>query len=255
MGWMKVKEISEPARADVAVLGFPGMANVGEQVITYLIKNLNPVPVAKIYSEYLMFPNNMVGISVLEEGRFALPSISVFQSKDPSIALVTSDVQPVPWGGMEVANEVLRILDRMGVAKTVVVTGFVDENYAGKVLAFGDDEELLGKFLDAGALKESLIKSVIGLAGSMLGMAKIRGLNSVVLSGVAPDYSPDPKAAKGVLEILDKTFSLGLDFEMIDKEIEEIERIKSELIKEIERRIREELGGHGEMDESAEYVG
>ncbi len=255
MEWKEVREISEPMNADVAVLGFPGMANVGEQVITYLIKSLDPTPVAKIYSEYLMFPNNMVGISVLEEGRFALPSVSIFESKNPPLALVTSDVQPVPWGGMEIANEILRVLGRMGVTKAIVVTGFVDESYAGKVLAFGEDGDLLGRFKDAGAVSESLIKSVIGLAGSVLGMAKIRGLGSVVLSGVAPDYSPDPKAAKAVLEILDRVFSLGLDFKMIDRQIEEVERIKSELVKEIERRIREELGGHGEMDESTEYFG
>jgi len=255
MGWMKVKEISALMPAEVAVLGFPGMANVGEQVITYLIKERDPSPVTKIYSEYLMFPNNMVGISVLEGGRFVLPSVSVFRLSDPAMALVTSDVQPVPWGGMEIANEILRVLLRMGVKKTIVITGFVDENYAGKVLAFGSDRELLDKFLEAGAIKEGLIKSVIGLAGAVLGLAKVKGINSVVLSGVAPDYSPDPKAAKSVLEILDRSFSLGLNFETIDKQIEEIERIKSELIKEIERRIREELGGHGEMDESTEYVG
>jgi len=255
MEWMKVKRISESAEADVAVLGFPGMANVGEQAIAYLIRNLDPTPIAKVYSEYLMFPNNMVGISVLEGGRFSLPSVSIFQSRDHPIALVTSDVQPVPWGGMEVANEVIKILDEMSVSKVIVVTGFVDEENAGKVLAFGDEEDLLSRFLEAGAVGESLIKSVIGLAGSMLGVAEIRGMKSVVLSGVAPDYSPDPRAARRVLEVLDKAFSLELDFEIIDKQIEEVERIKSELMKEIERRIREKLGRHGETDESAEYVG
>jgi len=252
---MKVVEISRPSRADIAILGFPGMANVGEQVITYLIKEKDPSPIARIYSEHLMFPNNMVGISVLEDGKFVLPSVSLFQMADHPIVLVTSDVQPVPWGGMELAGELLRVLSGMGVTKAVVITGFVDENFAGRVLTFGDNDELVDRFVRAGAIRENLIKSVIGLAGSVLGMARIRGLSSAVLSGVAPDYSPDPKAAKSVLEVLNRAFSLGLDFEMIDKQIEEIERIKSELIREIERRIREELGAHGGMDESTEYVG
>ncbi len=255
MGWTKVRKISEPLPADVAILGFPGMANVGEQVITYLVKEKNPTPITKIYSEYLMFPNNMVGISILEGGKFILPSISIFHMSDPSMALVTSDVQPVPWGGMEVSNEILNTLLNMGVKRIVVITGFVDENSAGKVFAFGNDDKLLDRFVEVGATKENPIKSVIGLAGSVLGLARIKGVKSVVLSGVAPDYSPDPRAAKRVLEVLDKTFSIGLDYKIIDKEIEEIERVKSELMKEIEKRIREELGAQGGVDESAEYVG
>ncbi len=255
MGWMKVRKISKLSSADVAILGFPGMANVGEQVITYLVKEKDPTPITKIYSEYLMFPNNMVGISILEGGRFILPSISVFHMSNPSIALVTSDVQPVPWGGMEVSNEILKVLLSMRVKRVVVITGFVDENSAGKVLAFGNDNSLLDRLTKVGATKESPIKSVIGLAGSVLGLAKIKGVNSVVLSGVAPDYSPDPRAAKRVLEVLDKAFSIGLDYEIIDKETEEIERVKSELMKEIEKRIREKLGAQGGRDESTEYVG
>ncbi len=252
---MKVRRISEPLKADIAVMGFPGMANIGEQVITYLVKEKDPTPITKIYSEYLMFPNNMVGISILEGGKFILPSVSIFHMSNPQMALVTSDVQPVPWGGMEVSSEILRVLLNMGVRSIVVITGFVDESSVGKVFAFGNDGPLLNRFLEAGATRENPIKSVIGIAGSVLGLAKIKGINSVVLSGVAPDYSPDPRAAKRVLEILDKTFSIGLNYEIIDKQIEEIERVKSELMKEIEKKIREELGAQGGTDESAEYVG
>ncbi len=255
MGWVKIREITAPSKSEIAILGFPGMANVGEQVLTYLIKEKEPVPVAKIYSEHLMFPNNMVGISVLEDGKFVIPSVSVFNLEREKIALVTSDVQPLPWGGMEVASEIMKFLMKMSIKKIVVVTGFVDESLARKALVFGNDEELLRRFLKAGAIRQDVIKSVIGLAGSVLAISKIRGLNGVVVSGVAPDYSPDPKAAKTVLEVLNKTFSLGIDFEIIDRQIEEIERIKSELIKEIEKKIREEMRGRGGVDESTEYVG
>ncbi|RDD54255.1 MAG: hypothetical protein BA066_00455 [Candidatus Korarchaeota archaeon NZ13-K] len=255
MGWMKVVEMSKPVGAETAIIGFPGVANVGEQVITYLVREKRAVPVMRIFSEYLIFPNNMVGISITEDGKFSLPSVSVFQLKDPPLILVTSDVQPVPWGSMEIANEILKALSNMGVRRIIVITGFVEESAAGKVIVFGNDGELLRAFLEADATKEDLIKVVVGLAGSVLGVAKIKGINSVVVSGVSPDYSPDPRAAKRVLQSLDSVFSLNLDFESLDRQIEEIDKIKSEILREIERRIREEQGLQGEGSESTEYVG
>ncbi|MEM2811281.1 MAG: PAC2 family protein, partial [Candidatus Korarchaeum sp.] len=144
---------------------------------------------------------------------------------------------------------------RLGVRRVIVITGFVEESVAGKVLVFGTDSELLDAFLSANAVKEDLIKVVVGLAGSVLGLARIRGISSIVVSGVSPDYSPDPRAAKRVLQSLDAVFSLNLDFESIDRQIEEIDKIKSEIIREIERRIREEQGFQGEGSESTEYVG
>ncbi|MEM2542067.1 MAG: PAC2 family protein, partial [Candidatus Korarchaeum sp.] len=143
MGWTKLVELSKPSGAETAIIGFPGVANVGEQVITYLVREKKATPVMRIYSEYLIFPNNMVGISVTEDGRFLLPSVSVFQLNDPPLVLVTSDVQPVPWGSMEVANEILKALSRLGVRRVIVITGFVEESVAGKVLVFGTDSELL----------------------------------------------------------------------------------------------------------------
>jgi len=255
MGWMKIIELSKPLGAEIAIIGFPGVANVGEQVITYLVREKNAIPIVRIYSEYLVFPNNMVGISVTEDGKFLLPSVSIFQLRDPPLILVTSDVQPLAWGAMEIANEIIRILSGLGVKRIIVITGFVEESAAGKVIAFGTDNELLDVFLKANAVKEDLIKVVVGLAGSVLGVAKIRGIKSLVLSGVSPDYSPDPRAAKSVLLSLDSVFSLGLDFESLDRQIEEIDKIKSEILKEIERRLREEQGFQGEEVGSAEYVG
>lgn len=255
MGWMRLVELSKPTGAETAIIGFPGVANVGEQVITYLVREKKAIPVMRIYSEYLIFPNNMVGISVTEDGRFLLPSVSIFQLNDPPLVLVTSDVQPVPWGSMEVADEILKALSRLGVRRIIVITGFVEESAAGKVLVFGADSELLNAFLTANAVKEDLIKVVVGLAGSVLGLARIRGISSIVVSGVSPDYSPDPRAAKRVLQSLDAVFSLNLDFESLDRQIEEIDKIKSEIIREIERRIREEQGFQGEESGSTEYVG
>ena len=255
MGWIKVKELARPTSAEAAILGFPGVANVGEQVITYLVKEKRALPIFKIFSEHLIFPNNMVGISITEEGKFMLPSVSVFQLNSPPLILVTSDVQPVPWGSMEVANEIMNVLLRIGVRRIIVITGFVDENAAGKVVVFGSDRDLIGSFLRANAVKEDLIKVVVGLAGSVLGIARIRGIRNLVVSGVSSDYSPDPRAAKNVLEVLNDVFSLGLNFESLDRQIEEIDRIKSEILKEIERRIREEQGLQGDEGEPAEYVG
>ncbi len=256
MVWMRRVDYTDPseAKAKVAIAGFPGIANVGEQVITYLIKELNATLVSKIYSEHLIFPGNMVGISVSSDGSFSIPAVSVFKIPDSELVIVTSDVQPVIWGGMEVAAEVFKVLKQMGVDRVVIITGFVDESLAGQVLVTGEDEDLVKSFLENGAIEKPVIKSIIGLAGVMMTLAKLEGVKVTSLTGVSQDYSPDPRAAREVLKVLDGAFNLKINFEQIDKQIEELEKVRKEILAEIERRLKEQMQAGG-PDESSEYVG
>ncbi|HIE23223.1 MAG TPA: hypothetical protein EYP68_03225, partial [Candidatus Korarchaeota archaeon] len=78
MGWNKIVElmdVKEPVT--IAIAGYPGMGNIGIQVVSYLADKLDAKLAAKIYSEYLMLSSNVAGIMINRDGTFRLPAIEI----------------------------------------------------------------------------------------------------------------------------------------------------------------------------------
>lgn len=215
MRWNKLVELREINRPVImAIAGYPGMGNIGRQVISYIGDMLNAKNVAKIYSEYMMLSANVAGIIIKEDGGFELPSIEVkFAEFDSNgFFLISSPAQPVPWGQLEVSTLLMDYLISKGVEVLFVVTGFVDRDLKGSVITFGD-EEWTEKFVATGSTRSETVKSIVGLAAANLTLAKISGVKYVFLSGVTEDYLPDPETAKKVLQQLDGVIGLGIDVE------------------------------------------
>ncbi|MGY0288139.1 MAG: hypothetical protein DSO07_01530 [Thermoproteota archaeon] len=252
MGWTKLIEYERPkAPVKIAVAGFPGVANVGGQVQAYLVNELKGKLIARIFSEHLLLPGNVAGITIDERGGFNLPSVDFYLASTRPIVLVYSQVQPLPWGQMEVAEEIVRYLKDLGVETVFVITGFVNKDDAGKVIIFGNDSSMIEEFYKHGALQNRQIKTIIGLAGAFLGaLKKNDSMKYISITGIAEDISYDPKASRAVLSMMDSVMKLNLNFEHLDKKIAEIEEIRRRLIEELEEQVSEES-----EEQSPEYVG
>lgn len=251
MGWMKLIEYERPkAPVKIAIAGFPGVANVGGQVQAYLVNELKGKLIARIFSEHLLLPGNVAGITIDERGGFNLPSVDFYLASTRPIILVYSQVQPLPWGQMEVAEGIVSYLRSLGVETVIVVTGFVNRDEAGKVIIFGNDS-MIEEFYRNGAMQNRQIKTIIGLAGAFLGaLKKNDSMKYISITGIAEDISYDPKASRAVLSMIDRVMKLNLNFEHIDKRIAEIEEIRRRLMEELEEQVSEES-----EEQSPEYVG
>ncbi len=256
MVWTKLIELERPrGKTEVAIAGFPGVANVGGQVQSYLRSKLDGKPIARLYSEYLLLPGNVAGILIEPNGEFSLPSVDfnlVTNKKGDSFVLVHSHVQPLPWGQLEIAHECIDYLKRLGVRRIVIVTGFAKSEEVGRVLVFGNDEEIVQRVKEAGGVENREIKTIIGLAGAFLAtIKKVGGLSFVSLTGVAEDSSYyDPRASRSVLEILNRVFDLGVDLRDLDEIIEHLEKIRRKVLEELEAQLSKPS-----EEESPSYVG
>lgn len=252
MGWIKLIEYERPETpVRIAIAGFPGVANVGGQVQAYLVNELRGKLIARMFSEHLLLPGNVAGITIDERGGFNLPSIDFYLASTKPIVLVYSQVQPLPWGQMELAEEMVRYLRSLGVETVLVVTGFVNRDEAGKVIIFGNEGSLADEFYRNGAMQNRQIKTIIGLAGAFLGALKRNNsMKYISITGIAEDISYDPKASRAVLSMMDAVMKLNLNFEHLDKRIAEIEEIRRRLMEELEEQVSEES-----EEQSPEYVG
>jgi hypothetical protein len=225
MGWNKLVElmdVKEPV--PIAIAGYPGMGNIGIQVVSYLADKLDAKLAAKIYSEYLMLSSNVAGIMINSDGTFKLPAIEIrLADKGPNrLFLVSSPVQPVPWGQLEVSSLLFDYLKEKGVEIVFIIAGFVDRSLYNTVIIFGD-EEWTKRLEEIGSIRNETIRSVIGLAGANLTIARMRGIRYVFISGVAADYLPDPKPAQNILNKLNSIMGLGIDMEEIGRRVKEFE--------------------------------
>ncbi|HDD68929.1 MAG TPA: hypothetical protein ENG61_01050 [Candidatus Korarchaeota archaeon] len=226
MGWNKLVELIDVKKpVPIAIMGYPGMGNIGIQVVSYLAEKLNARLAAKIYSEYLMLSSNVAGIIIGNDGTFKLPAIEIrLVDKEPNrLFLVSSPVQPVPWGQLEVSSILFDYLKEKGVEVVFIIAGFVDRSLYNSVITFGD-EEWTKKLEKLGSIRNKTIRSVIGLAGANLATAKLRGIRYVFISGVAADYLPDPKPAQNILDKLNSIMGLGIDMDDMGRKVQEFER-------------------------------
>ncbi len=226
MGWNKLVELIDVKKpVPIARAGYPGMGNIGIQVVSYLADKLDAKLAAKIYSEYLMLSSNVAGIMINRDGTFKLPAIEIrLADKGPNrLFLVSSPVQPVPWGQLEVSSLLFDYLKEKGVETVFIIAGIVDRSLYNTVIIFGD-EEWSKRLEEMGSVRNVTIRSVIGLAGANLTIARLRGIRYVFISGVAADYLPDPKPAQNILNKLNSIMRLGIDMEDIGRRVKEFER-------------------------------
>ena len=101
-------------------------------------------------------------------------------------------------------------------------------------MAVSTSPQLLKRALRVDAIASPSGNPIVGTAGLLLGLARFRNIDALCLLGETRGYMPDPKAAKSVLQVLQKMLGLKVDLSRLDEEIEESERI-IERMREIEK--------------------
>jgi len=231
----KVKvELKNP----ILIEGLPGLGMVGRIVTRFLIKCLGAKKMAELYSPH--FPYYVL---VSKRGNVRLLRGEFFYWKNEDgendLILMTGDSQAQTIEGQyEVADSILSFAQKHGVKTIITIGGFrreVEEDEKPKVIAVSTSRDLLEKVLEAGAVASPSGSPIVGAAGLLLGLAKLRRMKALCLLGETRGYLPDPKAAKSVLDVLQRILMIRLNLEGLDREIEKAERIM-EKMREIGRK-------------------
>ncbi|MEM3421954.1 MAG: proteasome assembly chaperone family protein [Candidatus Hadarchaeum sp.] len=236
----------------VLIGGLPGMGYVGKLAVEHLVAEIRAKKFAELYSPH--FPHQAV---VERNGLIRLPRNEFYWAKVDGRSLViwTGDAQSVtPEGHYEIVEKVLDFVEKLGVRQMFTLGGFATGKFSRaqpKVVALGDPELLR----DVGPLGVSIEKRggpIIGAAGLLVGLGKLRRMPGVCLLGETHGMLVDHRAAQAVLQVVLKVLGLNISLENLQQRARETEQ----MIERVQREIvsREEMMKKREEEESW-YIG
>jgi len=232
-----VKEIMKiEFKNPVLVEGLPGLGMVGRIATRYLATQLKAKKLAKLYSPhfpYYVLVNKKGSVRLLQ-GEFYFWKN---ETGENDLIFFTGDSQAQTIEGQyDVASCVLDFAERNNVKVVVTIGGYRKEvKETPKVVAASTTPEFLKKAVQAKAIASPAGNPIVGTAGLLLGLARFRKIDAVCLLGETRGYLPDPKAAKSVLEVLQRMLKIEVDLRELDREIEKSKEIV-ERMQEIEER-------------------
>jgi hypothetical protein len=232
-----IKEVTKiELKNPVLLEGLPGLGMVGRIATRYLIKRLKAEKLANLYSPhfpYYVLVNKKGSVRLLR-GEFYFWRN---EAGENDFIFFTGDSQAQTIEGQyDLASCILDFAERNNVKVIVTIGGYRKEvEETPKVVAVSTSSELLNKALQAKALASPAGNPIVGTAGLLLGLSRFRKIDAVCLLGETRGYLPDPRAAKSILEVLQRMLKVKIDLSGLDEEIEKSKEIV-ERMREIEKR-------------------
>jgi uncharacterized protein (TIGR00162 family) len=224
------------AKDPILIEGLPGMGMVGRIAARYLIKQLAAQRFAELYSPH--FPYYVL---VNKKGNVRLLRAEFYFWRNPNgqndfLFLIGDSQAQTIEGQYEVTNSILDFAQKLGAKQVITIGGFRQEvQDSPRVMAVATNPKLLKKALEAKAVASPSGNPIVGTAGLLLGLAKFKKMDALCLLGETRGYLADPKAAKSVLEVLEKIVGLDVALANLDAQIEKANELVVKM-QEIEER-------------------
>jgi uncharacterized protein len=260
------------------ICGFPGTGLVGKLAVDYLIKELDAIHMADLFSCYFSpqvviqpdgttnivknslyyVKNNNTSINKKQIKNLSkldvqlhqpvnepnsntslkLADGSLFSSND--LILLTGDSQPVVPGSEYVLSEqLLDLITKFKISNIFSLASYVTGTFVNEPKIYGT------------ATNPEIVKSfrsfnistldngnITGMNGLILGLGKLRGIEGTCLLGETSGYVIDAKASKNLLEILNNVLGININMDEMNKRSKDTEI----LIKNLEQQMMAKSG-------------
>lgn len=243
-----VRYSEEPKlNSPILIEGLPGVGNVGKLAAEYLVKKLEAKKFASIYSKHFP-PQVLIG----EDGVIRLVSNDLFYHRikgGNDLVILIGDYQGTSQEGQyDLSEKVIDLFVNMGGGMVYTLGGWsvgriIQEP---RVLGAATSAEIVEKLKDVGVAfsKDEPAGGIVGAAGLLLGIGKLRGIEAACLMGETSGYFSDPKSAQNLLEILVKLLNIDIDFTDLEERAKELDDLTARL----EEPLAEEQGRKDELN-------
>jgi len=225
----------------IVLVGWPGIALVAKLAISSIKDAIGAELFLTI--EYFDFPAK----SSVEKGILEIPTAKVYyksRKNDNDIFILTADFQPqTPEGVFEFTKKFCEEMDiltnskiKMYVSAGALVTEHMDNEL--KVHICSTDEDLIKTFLELENTKimdGGIIAGANGILPSWAGAKGFApGICLLAETIPLPMMTLDPRASKAIVNILKDYFNIDMNFEELDKKIDEMQGIFDSVKKQAE---------------------
>jgi len=195
----------------ILIAGLPDSGRVAKIVLDHLVKTLKAAPLGYLHSDYLP-PRVLLkpdGTPELMKHEFYYWVNSDEAGND--LVLYTGDAQPIlPEGAFRLSEAVVDLAERLGVGTLITVGAFI----TGRI---SDNPKVYG------AASESDSGAVTWMNGLIPGLAKVRNLKGLFLSGETSGFMVDPRAAMIILRVLIRKLGLQIEMKELEEQAKEID--------------------------------
>ena len=221
----------------VMVTGLPGIGLVGQVAAKYIIKKLKGEKIAEIYSPH--FPHQVL---MGKKGGLRLLKNTVYRvkGKKGDILMVIGDVQAVSSVGQyEVADAILDYAEKHGVKLIITIGGYSTGKVEKERRVFGaaNNKRLKKEYEKKGILFGETRGSIVGVAGMLPGLAKLRGMDGLCIMGETHGSYVDHTSAKNVVEKLSELLGFRVDIAELEREAAGREKVIRKIEKEVEQQM------------------
>jgi proteasome assembly chaperone (PAC2) family protein len=227
---IKSEDISDP----IVLIGWPGIALVAKLATTSIRDSLDAEEFMSI--EYFDFPPK----SNVEKGELKVPTAEVYYVKKSGkntndFFILTANYQPQSSKGVfEFSQKFCEEMDKVtgGAIKMYVSTGaMISEQVEStpKVHICGTDNDLVKSFLkhkNTKLMENGVIAGANGILTAWAGQKGYApGVCLLAETLPLPMMALDPRASKALVTILKDYFEIKMNFDELNKQIEEMENI------------------------------
>jgi len=212
-------------KSPILIEGLPGLGLVGKIAADHMIKELKAEKFATMYSPH--FPPQVIiqGNGTL---RMMQNEFYYWKGKKKDIIFIVGDHQgTVPISHYEITDKTLDTAALYGTKMIYTLGGFATGHLPRKPKVFGavTDKKLKKPLKEAGVSFERTGGGIVGAAGLLLGMGKLRGMDGACLMGETHGQIIDARSAKSVLEVLQKLLTVEIDLSKLEQRAKETEKM------------------------------
>ncbi len=216
----------------ILIEGLPGIGLVGKIAADHLIAELKAEKVAELYSPH--FPHQVLmqknGVMRMIKNKFY-----AVKGKSRDLLILVGDVQAVTSEAQyEVTGKMLDYAQKKGVKLTITLGGYGMGKVQPTPRVFGivSHKRMVEEYKKYGVIFGESKGSIIGAAGLLLGLGKVRNMPGVCLMGETHGGFVDAKSAQAVLEVLCRILEIKLDVKKLDERAKESEMFAKKMEKE-----------------------
>jgi len=240
----KIIELEKPKlKNPLFIEGLPGVGNVGRIAAGYLAEELKAKKFAELFSSHFMpfvLLHQSSAVHVLKNEFYYYKGK---KGKRDLIILIGDSQSVDPEGHYEVVEAILDYISKLGVKEMFTLAGLSigEPKTKPKVIGAVSDPNLVKKYKKYGIDFEagSKVGTIVGAAGLLLGLGRVRGIKGVCLLGETVGFPiiPDPKSAEAILKVITNILNIKLDTSKLQKKVKEME----DFIKKVENVQRKAL--------------
>ena len=230
--------------------GLPGIGLIGQVVGRYLVQELKAEKIANVYSPH--FPHQ---VFMTKKGgmRIIKNSFYVYHGKTRDIIILLGDIQAMSSVGQyEVAGVILDYCQKAGVKEILTVGGYSTGKISETRRVFGvtTSDGMREKLLKQGVVFGEAKGSIVGAAGLLPALGKLRGIDGACLMGETHGSFVDTASARAIVMLLSKYLSLKVDLKRLDAQAEE----SQEALKKVQEEVQKSMEAQFDTTKSVSYI-